>query len=110
MAMVLSMASLFPATVSRLTSMEDLPVPPTETYTEILNELPRIQKLSAVQERQAHEVAQLRHRSALALERWYRLSIIGSGECWAEWDARIHQAEQKVRRVEMAKEREERGL
>ncbi|KAI9882983.1 MAG: 37S ribosomal protein S16, mitochondrial [Watsoniomyces obsoletus] len=95
LAIVMSMVTIFPETVSRLTSVEDLSVPPTETYTGVLKELPRMQKLSAVQERQAHEVAQLRHRSALALERWYRHSVMGSGECWAEWDARMRQAEQK---------------
>ena len=77
---------------------------------ELINLQPRINQWRSLQKKQAKDVAELEQRSAALLERWYKISIMGGGECWAEWDSRITRMEQKIKRAESAKEREEKDL
>lgn len=72
----------------------------------LVNLQPRIDRLHALQDEHGLEFLRLQRRSTAVLERWYTVSILGSGECWAEWDSRIAQAERKIRRAEVAKKRE----
>ncbi len=74
---------------------------------ELVRLQPRIDRLSAVQSEQERELAELRHRSAMVLERWYTVTVMGAGECWAEWDTRLGKVEQQVKRAEAAKARRE---
>ena len=46
----------------------------------------------------------LRGRSARAIEGWYELGVLGTGECWAEWESRLEEVEKQVRRRERGKE------
>jgi hypothetical protein len=41
------------------------------------------------------------------LQRWYEVGLVGSGECWAEWEGRLEDVEREVRRREVIKERRE---
>lgn len=107
---MLSYATLFPTMASQLTAVFDVPVPPAETSIALMNLQPRIDRWMALQEEQGKQVAWLQQRSAALLERWYNVAILGSGECWAEWDSRITQAEQRIKRAEAAREREEKGI
>lgn len=107
---VLSSASSYPETASRLTSLKDLPIPPAAASASLITLQPRLDKLVAVQDEQAKEIAELRSRSAAVLERWYEISLVGGGECWAEWEARIEKAERIVRRQEIMREKEEKEL
>ena len=49
-------------------------------------------------------------RSARALQRWYEVGVVGSGECWAEWEGRLGDVEREVRRVEVLRGSREREI
>ncbi len=68
---------------------------------------PRIQQAHRRQIAQAKEFAELRARSAQAVENWYEGGVLGMGEQWAEWEERLRDAEILVRRREAAKWRED---
>lgn len=104
-ALVLSYASAFPETASRLTSLKDLPIPPAEASTSLIELQPRLDRLAVVQEQQAAEVAELRARSALLMKRWMEVGIVGGGEVWGDWEGRVERVERTVKRIE-GKERE----
>lgn len=85
----------------------DLKVPEAELSTALISVKPRIDRLKSNQDRQVQELAQLRHRSAMIMERWYEMTIMGAGECWADWDRRVNLVERTVKRMESARERED---
>ncbi|KAN0071692.1 hypothetical protein V8E54_010288 [Elaphomyces granulatus] len=98
---VLSYASTFPETSSRLTSLNDLPIPEPTLSASLIELQPRVDKLIQIQERQAKEVSDLRTRSARLLQRWYEVGLVGSGECWAEWEARLEDVDREIKREEV---------
>jgi hypothetical protein len=102
---VLAHASAFPETASRLTSLKDLPVPSAAKSALLVDLKPRIEQARTVQEKQMHEVSELRVRSARLVERWVGLQV-GVGECWADWEGRMTEAERELRRVEFMRERD----
>ena len=108
-AIVNSCAPSYQTTASRLNAIKDLPLPPTEASVSLISLLPRLSKLELLQDEQAQDVAELRTRSARAIQRWYELSVLGDSECWTEWEGRLVEVEKRVRREEgrMAKEMEE---
>jgi len=59
-----------------------------------------------MQEAHAKEMAELRARSAVAVQRWYELGVLGEGECWTEWEGRIINVEKTVRREESLRTQE----
>ncbi|KAH0544626.1 hypothetical protein FGG08_001276 [Glutinoglossum americanum] len=105
LSIVLSSATLYPTAASRLTSILDVPVPPAETSASLIALQPRISKIEIVQEAQTRELVELSRRSTEVLERWYRISVLGGGECWAEWEGRIAGVERGVRRQEAMREK-----
>lgn len=102
---VLSYATAFPETASRLVSLNDHPIPDATASAGLIALQPRLDALARVQDEQAREVAQLRMRTARALQRWYDVGIVGEGECWAEWEGRLEDVEREVRREEVVRER-----
>lgn len=64
-------------------------------------------QLAQRQEEQAKDISELRVRTARVLQRWYEVGLVGSGECWAEWEGRLEDVEREVRRREVIKERRE---
>lgn len=68
---------------------------------------PRLDKVREVQEAQMREVSALRARSAILVERWLEIGVVGQGEVWAEWEERIRATERGVRRIEVTRERGE---
>lgn len=64
-------------------------------------------RLAQTQAEQARDISELRVRTARVLQRWYEVGIVGSGECWAEWEGRLEDVEREVRRREVIKERRE---
>ncbi|KAE8381435.1 hypothetical protein BDV26DRAFT_255597 [Aspergillus bertholletiae] len=102
---VLSYASAFPETASRLTSLNDLPIPDAQTSASLIQLQPRLDQLAQVQEEQAKQISALRVRTARALQRWYEIALVGSGECWAEWEGRLEDVEREVKREEVMRER-----
>ena len=108
-AIVNSCAPSYQNTASRLNAIKDLPIPPAEASVSLISLLPRLSKLELLQDEQARDVAELRTRSARAIQRWYELGVLGESECWAEWEGRLVEVEKRVRREEgrIAKEVEE---
>ncbi|EAS31317.3 nuclear distribution protein RO10 [Coccidioides immitis RS] len=104
---VLSYATAFPETASRLSSLQDLPIPPASASTSLIELQPRIDRLLKEQEKQANEVAELRARSALLMKRWLEVGIVGGGEVWGEWEEKVRMAERAVRRLEAKMVRDE---
>ncbi|KAB8221834.1 hypothetical protein BDV33DRAFT_169934 [Aspergillus novoparasiticus] len=107
---VLSYASAFPETASRLTSLNDLPIPDTQTSASLIQLQPRLDQLAQVQEEQAKQISELRVRTARALQRWYEIALVGGGECWAEWEGRLEDVEREVKREEVVRERRAKEL
>ena len=107
LAIVMAMADIYPTSLSGLTAISDTPVPPTEASVTLVNLYPRIDRLRAVQEEQIQEIDRLRYRSATAVKRWYQNVVLGSGECWADWDERVDEVERRVKRMERARRTEE---
>jgi hypothetical protein len=107
---VLSSATLYPTTASRLTSILDVPVPPAETSASLVALQPRISKVEIVQEAQNRDLVELNKRSAEVLERWYKISVLGGGECWAEWEGRVARVERDTRRQEAMREKHDNVL
>ena len=103
LAIVLASASSYPSAASRLSSILDVPIPPTELSTQLIDLQPRIAKVGALQAAQNADIAELRERSAAVIQRWYTMDILGAGDSWAELEGRVGQVEQKVRRVALAK-------
>ena len=56
--------------------------------------------MELLQETQGKELAELRLRSASAIQRWYELSVLDASECWTEWEGRLSNVEKRVRREE----------
>ncbi|KAL3464013.1 hypothetical protein BJX64DRAFT_286969 [Aspergillus heterothallicus] len=105
-AIILSYTTSFPETASRLTSLQDLPIPPATQSASLIELQPRIDKVAAKQEEQAREIAELRVRTAKVLQRWYEVSVLGGGEVWGEWEGRIEGVERGVRRGEVNRKRQ----
>ncbi|KAJ9220257.1 hypothetical protein DTO027B5_1229 [Paecilomyces variotii] len=107
---VLSYASAFPETASRLTSLNDLPIPDAEASASLVELQPRLDRLAQVQEEQAKEVSELRTRSARVLQRWYEIGLVGGGECWVDWEGRLEEVDREVRREEVVREKRAREI
>ncbi|KAK1144512.1 hypothetical protein N8T08_005385 [Aspergillus melleus] len=107
---VLSYASAYPETSSRLTSLNDLPIPDAQASASLIELSPRLAALAQTQEAQALEISELRVRTARALQRWYEIALVGGGECWAEWEGRLEDVEREVRREEVVRERRAKEL
>ncbi|KAJ5495138.1 hypothetical protein N7539_000254 [Penicillium diatomitis] len=104
---VLSYATAFPETASRLTSLNDLPIPDATTSASLIAMQPRLDRMAQTQEEQAATLSELRVRTARVLQRWYEVGVMGSGECWAEWEGRLEGLEREVRRREVIREKRE---
>ncbi|MCJ1327940.1 hypothetical protein MMC10_004615 [Thelotrema lepadinum] len=100
-------APMFPSTLSRLNLLKDLPIPPTETTASLLSIKPRLTRAETVQDSFASDVAELRLRSILLLQRWTKVGVQAAGHCWADWEERLMEVEQIVRRAEHAKAQEQ---
>ena len=103
--MVLSYTSAFPETASRLTSLNDLPIPDAQTSAALIELQPQLERVSRGQEEQAKTISELRVRTARVLQRWYEVGLVGGGECWAEWEGRLEDVEREVNRAEVVRER-----
>ncbi|KAL2043820.1 hypothetical protein N7G274_003340 [Stereocaulon virgatum] len=106
LAVISSCATSYPTTASRLNAIKDLPIPNAESSTSLIALYPRLAKLELLQESQAREMAELRIRTASAIQRWYELGVLGESECWSEWEGRVVIIEKKVRQGEIRKAQE----
>lgn len=106
-ALVLSHAQLYSRVSGQLQSLQETSVPDSAPASQLLELRPRVDKAATRQEQQAKELAELRSRSAAAVERWYETGVLGIAERWAEWEERMRDVEIVVRRLEAVKKREE---
>ncbi|MCJ1287305.1 hypothetical protein MMC26_006653 [Xylographa opegraphella] len=106
LSIVKSCATLFPTTASRLTSIQDLPIPSAESSTNLVILHPRVAEVEVLQDSQAQEIANLRLRTVSVLQRWYEVGILAYGECWTEWDERLMEVEKTLTREEGSRARE----
>jgi hypothetical protein len=106
-ALVLSHAQLYSRISGQLQSLQEVSVPDSTPASKLRDLQPRIDKAAARQEQQAIELAELRSRSAAAVEKWYETGVLGMAERWAEWEERMRDVEIVVRRMEAAKKKEE---
>jgi hypothetical protein len=65
--------------------------------------VPRIAKLEALQASQNVDIADLKQRSAAAIQKWYTGDILRVGDQWAGLEGRVEDVEQKIRRAALAK-------
>jgi len=103
LSIVLASASSYPSTASRLTSILDMPIPSTQQSTQLIDLVPRIAKVEAIQASQNAEISELRQRSAALLQKWYTSDVLRLGDRWAEAEGRVGQVDQKVRRSALTK-------
>lgn len=103
---MLSSASSYAATSSQLTSVRDEPVPDPALSAQLAALAPRIAKVEAVQAAQGQDVAELRRRSAVVVERWYKEGVLGAGDRWAMVEGKVEGVEMGVRRVVGARREE----
>ncbi|EON64546.1 hypothetical protein W97_03779 [Coniosporium apollinis CBS 100218] len=101
LATVLAEAPLYPATASQLTSLNDIPIPPTESFASLIALHPRIAAVARRQNQHARQIAFLSKKSAQLVLKWQKIFIIGQGRCWVEWDNRLRKAAREVGRVEV---------
>lgn len=107
-ATILSFASSFPSTVSALTAATaDTPVPDPSLSAELVGLLPKMRGIEATQLAQEVEIAELRARSENVVSAWYEQRVVGYGAFVAEVEGRVERIERNVRRVEVAKQKEE---
>ncbi|KAL4981105.1 hypothetical protein BDW66DRAFT_146871 [Aspergillus desertorum] len=106
LSIILSYASLIPETASRLTSLTDTPIPDASLSASLIALQPRMNQLAAKQDEQSREIAELRVRTAKVLQRYYEISLLGSGEVWGEWEGRMESVDRGLRRVEVARGKE----
>lgn len=85
----------------------DVPVPPADLSAQLIELVPRIAQLEAIQATQDGEIAELRARSAAAIQQWYTNDILRAGDAWADLEGRVEQGEQKVRQATLAKKMED---
>jgi hypothetical protein len=105
--LVLAHQSLYQKTANDLNQLQDLTVPDPLTAVKLTELQPRIDKARAKQRSQSAEFAELRDRSARAVEAWYEGGVLGMDGQWADWEERLRDAEILVRRKEAAKRRED---
>lgn len=106
-ALVLAHRDLITSCSTHLSQLSSTSLPDSAPLTKLVALEARIQQAQAKQEEQAREVAELRARSAKAVETWYEHGVLDMGEKWADWEERVRECEILVRRREAAKAREE---
>lgn len=104
--LVISHAPSYQSTASRLTSLNDVPIPDASLSATLMSISPRLDKLSSTALKQELDVAELQNRSAAVLERWYEVGVVGMGDCWSEWEERLVGSEIAIRREEARRARE----
>ena len=106
LAIISSCATSYPTTASRLTAIKDSPIPSAESSASLIALHPRLAQLELRQEFQRREMAELRLRTASAIQRWYELGVLAENECWSEWEGRLNAVESRVRRGETLRTQE----
>ncbi|KAJ9657368.1 hypothetical protein H2198_004379 [Neophaeococcomyces mojaviensis] len=105
---ILSHASLYTSTSSRLQTLQTLRIPPASQSAILIEQAPRMAKLRERQEELNGQISDLTTRSAKVLEWWVDVGVQGMGELWDDWEDRVAVCERFVK-VHERKAKEERG-
>ena len=106
--LILAHESLYKTSSVQLSTLNDnSTIPESAPLVKLIAMQTRIDKLETKQMEQAQEFAELRARSARAVEKYYESGVLQMGEQWTEWEERLKDCEILVRRKEAAKRREE---
>lgn len=105
---ILSHASLYTSTSSRLQTLQTLRIPPASQSANIVEQAPRIARLRERQEELNEQIIDLTARSANVLEWWVKVGVQGMGEVWEDWEDRVAVCERFVKVYER-RAKEERG-
>lgn len=105
--MVLSHATLYPETASRLSSLQNLQIPSAEQSARLNDLSSSISESRQQQDKLDKDVQDLRQRSARCLEWWVRVGVVGMGDLWEEWEDRMLDIERRVAQFERRKEAHE---
>lgn len=104
---ILSHATLYPETASRLSSLQSLQIPPAEQSAKLSDLKPRLTECQQTQQKLERDIQDLRQRSARCLEWWVKLGVVSMGDLWEEWEDRLKEVERHVARFERKRKEEE---
>ncbi|KXS96863.1 hypothetical protein AC578_7396 [Pseudocercospora eumusae] len=106
--LILAHESLYKTGAVQLSTLNDnTTIPESAHLVKLIAMQSRIDELETKQIEQAQQFAELRARSARAVEKYYESGVLQMGEQWTEWEERLKDCEILVRRKEAAKRREE---
>ncbi|KAK4074456.1 uncharacterized protein Triagg1_5052 [Trichoderma aggressivum f. europaeum] len=103
---VLSAASSFPATLSALTAVKDIPIPESSASAGLISLTQRMKAIEATQLAQAAEISALRSRSEALVRSWYENGAVVNSQVLAHTEGKIQRVEREVRRRERSFEEE----
>ncbi|KAL7934155.1 hypothetical protein V8C35DRAFT_301829 [Trichoderma chlorosporum] len=103
---VLSAASSFPATLSALTAVKDIPLPESSASASLISLTQRMKAIEATQLAQAAEVSALRSKSEALVRSWYENGAVVNSQVLAHTEGKIQRVEREVRRRERIIEEE----
>lgn len=98
--LVLSHATIYPETASRLSSLQSLQIPSAEASARIAELAPKVADCQRTQKDLEKEVQELRQRSARCLEWWVKAGVVGMGDLWEEWEDRLRGVERQLARMD----------
>jgi len=104
---VLSYATLYPETASRLSSLQTLQVPTAEQSARLIQLQPRLEECQKHEAEMEEEMRELRERSARCLEWWVKVGVVGIGDMWEQCERRIQEVERRLARCERRKREED---
>ncbi|KIV85151.1 hypothetical protein PV11_00883 [Exophiala sideris] len=105
---VLSHATVYPETASRLSSLQTLQIPLAEQSSLLATLSPKLEECKATEDSIANEVRELRDRSARCLEWWVKIGVIGMGDISEDWERRVGDIQRHLIRWER-RARDEQG-
>ncbi|KAI1626698.1 hypothetical protein EDD37DRAFT_225294 [Exophiala viscosa] len=105
---VLSHATVFPETASRLASLQTLQIPPAKQSSLLATLSPKLEECRATEDSIANEARELRDRSARCLEWWVKIGVIGMGDVSKDWERRVGEVQKHLIRWER-RAKEEQG-
>ncbi|KAL7783506.1 hypothetical protein V8C43DRAFT_293949 [Trichoderma afarasin] len=103
---VLSAASSFPATLSALTAVKDIPIPESSASASLISLTQRMKAIEATQIAQAAEISALRSGSEALVRSWYENGAVVNSQVLAHTEGKIQRVEREVRRRERIIEEE----
>lgn len=103
---VLSHATLYTSTSSRLQTLQTLRIPPATQSANLIEQGSRLKGLTERQERIDQSIEDLKEQSATLISRWREVEVDGMNELWDDWQERVKVCERTIRREERRRREE----